>query len=643
MIKANNNGHDGLTHRLNMRLLKWMAIALPILFLVIVDILRHTIFIPQLHNIPGFLFTYSVIAVGVVLFSYIVFRLIDTLQSKVNKQNRWLSAINAIAVAAAQKLRLEELLETGIDQVMKVMKADCCLICLIDAEQEEHTAICYRGFSSELVRKIQRVKLRDDPIAREVVRTGQPVIMERVLDDPRVAEAAKREGVRSAVSAPLKAEGEVNGILVVATKTERHFTPADEEFLKAVGGQLGMAIRNAVLFERSQRRNRELAALARVGKAVSSSLDLEDVLRLSLDTVLEVAAVDASEIWLSEGDSLVMRAHRGAHAEAFEEHSRFSLGEGFPGIVGLTRTPLLIHDLPADPRFLRQQVVKAGYHTFCALPLVYQDRLVGVMGVAALSVDALRNPGNLQTLEAIGERIAVAIANAELHQRIQHLSVLQERERIAREMHDGMAQVLGYVNTEILALRKFNSDGRLSEASQELEKMQETVQQLYADVREGILGLRIASHQNGGLVMSIKEYLDRYQDMSGIAVHFEALPNAECLRLPPAAEVQIIRIVQEALTNVRKHARVMSVRVDLELKEGQFRCEVADKGRGFDPANLVHIGWPRFGLQTMRERAEAVGGSFAVEAKPGHGTKVVIKVPLANKGESLKNENPSRR
>lgn len=633
MTKADNNGQDRLIPRLNIRLLKWMAIALPILFLVIMDVLRHTVFFAQLHTISGFLFTYSVIAVGVVIFSYTIFRLVEALQSRVNEQNRWLSSINAIAVAAAQKLRLDELLETAIDQVMKVMKADACLICLIDAEREEHTAVCCRGFSPEVASKIKRAKLANYPIANEVYRTGQPVIIERVFDDPRVVEAAKREGFRSLISAPLKTEGEVNGILAMATKEERHFTQSDEEFLKAVGGQLGMAIRNAILFERSQRRNQELAALAAVGKAVSSSLDLDDVLRLSLDTVLEVIAVDAAEIWLSDGDSLVMRAHRGAHAEAFEERSRFLMGEGFPGIVGQSRAPLLIHNLPKDPRFRRQQVVKAGYHTFCALPLIYRDRLVGVIGVAALAVDTLKNPGDLQTLEAIGERIAVAIANAELHRRIQHLSVLQERERIAREMHDGMAQILGYVNTKILALKKINSDGRQAEANQELQSMQEAIQQLYADVREGILGLRTASHDNGGLVTAIGEYLDKYQDMSGIAVHFEAIPNTECLLLPPAAEVQLIRIVQEALTNVRKHARVTAARVTLYLKEGQLCCEVADKGWGFDPANLAHTGWPRFGLQTMRERAEAVGGSFAVEAKPGYGTKVVIKVPLANKGE----------
>lgn len=631
MKKVDTTGRDWLSQRLNMQLLKWMTMALPILFLVTVDILRHTFFFGELHNIPGFLFTYSVIAIGVVLFSFTVFRVADALQSKVNEQNRWLSAINVIAVAASQKLRLDELLETGLDQVMKVMKADACLICLVDETKEEHSAVCHRGFSADVVRNIQRAKLRDDPIAEEVVRTGRPVIMERVFDDPRVAEAGRREGIKSAISAPLLAEGEVNGILAVATRTERHFTPADEDLLKAVGGQLGMAIRNAVLFERSERKNRELAALATVGKAVSSSLDLDDVLRLSLDTVLEVTAVDAAEIWLTDGDSLVIQLHRGAHPEAFVEASRFSVGEGFPGIVAQTRAPLLIHDLPSDPRFLRQQVVNAGYHTFCALPLVYRDKLVGVMGVAALSSDALRNSGDLPTLEAIGERIAVAIANAELYRRIQRLSVLQERERISREMHDGMAQVLGFVNTKILALKKLHSDGRFAEASGELQSMQVTIQQLYADVREGILGLRTASHEEGGLQEAMKEYVERYQDMSGIPVHFEPPLRGEGVRISSAAEVQLIRIVQEALTNVRKHARATAARVTLAAEGGELRCEVADNGWGFDPANRAHIGWPRFGLQTMRERAESIGGSFAIEARPGHGTKVVIRVPLADK------------
>ncbi|MBI4494610.1 MAG: GAF domain-containing sensor histidine kinase [Chloroflexi bacterium] len=617
--------------RLNPPLLRRLAIVLPVFFLVVVDVLRHTTLAQQLHSLPGFLATYSVIALGVVAFSYTIFGLVASLQARVSEQNRRLSAINALAVASAQKLGLDELVETGLDHVLEVMKADAGLICLVDMEREEHSAICHRGFSPEMVRKIQRAKLRDDPIAQEVVRTGRPVIIERVFEDPRVGEAARREGIRSGISAPLQTEREVNGILAVATRHERHFTAADEEFLAAIGGQLGMAIRNAVLFDRSQSRNRELAALVTVGRAVTSSLDLDELLGKALETIIEVISADAAEIWLTEKDGLVLWGHRGAHPEAFLERTRLCVGEGFPGMVAQSQTAILVHDLPCDPRFVRPEVIQAGYRTFCALPLRYQDRLVGVLAVAALSPDVLRMPGEVYLLEAMGERVAVAIANAELHRQVQHLAVVQEREWIAREMHDGLAQVLAYVNTQTLAVRKLLSDGRVVEGNEELAGMQETVRQLYADVREGILGLRTASHMGGGFLPALEGYLEHYRDVCVGEVHFEASPEAACLRVSPAAELQLIRIVQEALSNVRKHARATAVKVALAQNGGELQVEVADNGQGFDPARLSPTGWPRFGLQTMRERAEAVGGSFAMETGPGQGTRVVVRVPLPRK------------
>ncbi|MEK7682243.1 MAG: GAF domain-containing protein, partial [Chloroflexota bacterium] len=503
----------------DIRVLRWMAIALPIFFLALVDVLRHTVFSNQLHTLPGFLATYAVLTAAIAVFSFATFGFVDRLQARVREQNRRLAALNAIALASQQNLQLGQLLETGLNNVLEVMKADAGLICLVDQERQEHTAKCHQGFSPELIRNLQRAKLRDDPIATDVVRTGQPVIMERIWEDPRVAETAKREGIRSAVSAPLKAEGTVCGILVVANRNERRFAPEDHEFLAAIGGQLGMAIQNATLFEQTARRNRELAALVTVGKAVSSSLDVDQVLSRSLDTVIEVLGADAAEVWLQEGQELVHRCHRGADREAFSERTRFAAGEGFPGIVAQTQTMLLAHDLASDPRLCRQRVAEAGYKTFCALPMRCHNRLVGVLAVASLRSDTFGAQSDVRLVEAIGERLAVAVVNAELHRQVQDLATLQERERLAREMHDGMAQLLGYINTQTLAVKRLLESGRTGEAREELARMGDIARDLYADVREGILGLRLAARRDGDLFATLREYTEKYMEMSVVTVH----------------------------------------------------------------------------------------------------------------------------
>ncbi len=219
-----------------------------------------------------------------------------------------------------------------------------------------------------------------------------------------------------------------------------------------------------------------------------------------------------------------------------------------------------------------------------------------------------------------------------MYQDVQNLAVLEERERIAREMHDGMAQLLGYINTQTIAVKKFLSDERKKEALEELTKMEEIARDLYADVREGILGLRIAGRQQDGLLPAIREYAEHYMEMSGVQVEIKVTPEAERTQLTPSVEVQLIRIIQEALTNVRKHSRATAVSIMFERDDNELRAMVADNGQGFDITHLPSVGRPRFGLSTMRERAEAVEGSLSIDTAPGQGTKVEVRMPVSQRG-----------
>lgn len=614
---------------LTLRKIKWAGIILPIGFLVTLDLLRHTYFYGQLHILRGFIATYAIIAFVVVIFSFTIFGFIDRLQRKIIEQNRHLAALNNIAEAAAVNTHLEELLSVSLGEILSSMNVESGLICLVDMEKEEHSVVCYRGLSPEFVRKIQRTKIKDHPIANEVVRTGKPVIIERCPDDPRVMEAAKQAGIKFIVSAPLKSEDEVNGILAIMTHEERRFSDDDRHFLHSVGGQLGLAIRKAKLYQQSELQNRELGALLAVGKAVTGSFDLMELLAKSLDTTIEVMRVDAAEIWLMEGkEELTIRCQRGSYREAFSGQTRFRIGEGMPGLVAHSHEPILVHDLPNDSRFLRKEAIRAGFHTLCALPLLFQGELVGVLLVAALSADAIREQREFRLLEGIGEWLAIAIENARLYQQVQDVAVLQERERIAREMHDGMAQLLGYINTQTLAVKKLLSDNQTAKALEALKQMEEIARDLYADVREGILGLRTKAMRDDGLLPSLRLYAERYMEMTNIKVQFNTVDDVESLRLPASVEIQLMRIVQEALTNVRKHAKATEVSVALEQNDSKLQVAIADNGQGFELTRLPSTGWPRFGLQTMRERAEAVGGSLNIYASIGHGTRVEVQVPV---------------
>ncbi len=622
--------------RLNMRLLKWTTIILPISLLVLLDWLRHTIFLSSLHTVPGFVAIYVLLIIIVVIFSYAIFGFIERLQRLSDERNQRFEALNNIAKASSASSGLDDIMGASLEIIKQAMKVDAGLICIVDPEKEEHSVVCHSGFSPELIKNIQRAKLKDDPVGLEVVRTGRPVIMERVFEDARVAEMGKREGIRSAISAPLKSEGEVNGILAIATHKERRFSNADQEFLDNIGDQMGLAISKVVLHQQSQLQNQELSALLSVGKVTTSSFDLDELLVQSLDTIIGVTSADAAEIWLKEdNEEIVMRCHRGAHSDAFLEKTRFNLGEGIPGIVAQSGEAILVHDLPSDPRFLRQKVTGAGFHTFYAMPLLYNDKLVGVLAIAALSAEALKEQRELGLLEGIGEWLALATENARLYHENQDLAILQERERIAREMHDGMAQLLGYINTQTIAVKKFLSDGRLKEATEELTKMEEIARDLYADVREGILELRTAAQSKDGFIPALREYITRYIEMFGIQVSIKESSKAKSIKLPPAMEIQLIRIIQEALTNIRKHSGATKALVSVEGDNGHLLTTITDDGHGFDMDNLPLTKKPRFGLHTMRERAEGVGGTLKIHTAPGQGTRVEVQMPVKQQSAAV--------
>jgi signal transduction histidine kinase len=210
---------------------------------------------------------------------------------------------------------------------------------------------------------------------------------------------------------------------------------------------------------------------------------------------------------------------------------------------------------------------------------------------------------------------------------VRALAVTEERERIAREMPDSLAQVLGYVNTKAQAAQTLLENGHSERAAAQLGQLSEAAREAYADVREGILGLRTSLGEDRGFIETLQEYLDRWQSQSEVTVELRRSPPGYDPKLAPMSEVQLLRIIQEALSNVRKHAKARRAWVRLEPAGAGVEVVIEDDGVGFDPDGLRRSDLPRFGMATMRERAEAVGGTFQVAAVPNAGTRVIVHLP----------------
>lgn len=233
-----------------------------------------------------------------------------------------------------------------------------------------------------------------------------------------------------------------------------------------------------------------------------------------------------------------------------------------------------------------------------------------------------------ETLHHIGQQVGSAMLRAllveNLAAREQAEATLRERERIARELHDSLAQVLGVTHLRLRATASRPELARADVVRAELDDLADLVHDAYADVREAILGLREAARQDRTLLQSLEASVSTFTRLSGVDATFHA--PEESLELTPEAEVQTLRIVQEALTNVRKHAGARRVEVSVAASGAATVFSVQDDGKGFDPA--ASRGQEHFGLSAMRDRADSVRGRLEVASRPGAGTRVTLTLPV---------------
>jgi len=209
----------------------------------------------------------------------------------------------------------------------------------------------------------------------------------------------------------------------------------------------------------------------------------------------------------------------------------------------------------------------------------------------------------------------------------QEVAVLRERERLARELHDDLGQVFGYVNTQSQAVRELLARGQTDMADTFLKRLVQVAQDAHADIREYILSLQTNVSPERPIIPTLREYLQRFSQYSGIPAELTVADELINARFDPAVEAQLLRLVQEALTNVRKHAGARHVYVRFAPADGRAHIEITDDGHGFDPAQPLDEG-QHFGQRIMRERAQEIGGTVEVHSVMGQGTKVMVSIPL---------------
>jgi nitrate/nitrite-specific signal transduction histidine kinase len=435
-------------------------------------------------------------------------------------------------------------------------------------------------------------------------------------------------------------------IFVVLFELVRHYIFVEENPMLAGNLALLAAVTIAAFFfsryifgviEKTQRenlrRNEELKTLNSVALNINKSLNLQVVLHQALSRVMQTIHADGGEILLldDKGELVERLVSSEFPSEIVRDRTSFSSEEDALVNLITSQKRMLVSDLSHDVRLFGSPLAQRGLRSLAAVPLIHESKNIGVILVTGLAPGRF-NDDDLRLLNSMGCQITIAVENARLHEQVKLIGTIEERERIAREMHDGIAQVLSYVGTKSQAARELISTGQAENAKSQLLQLEDVAQDLYGNVREAILGLRSTISIEKDMISNLGEYISHFSQMSNVKTDLEIKDNS-VLSLPSSSQTQIIHIIQEALSNIRKHAKANHAHVQITTGDNQIEIIVSDNGKGFDPSRIENDGWPHFGLQTVRERASSIGGALDISSTCGEGTRVALTVPLKQGAE----------
>lgn len=512
------------------------------------------------------------------------------------QRSRELNALARIQLALASYADSADAIARALDALLEFSHAAAALLWRQTEPSAPLAPFAQRGLFPESFRAPQAIP--------------EQITFESALDD---APALVEKGFVERVRIPLAAHGNALGVLEIAARHRRELEQISRECWETVGRSLAAALADAreLADVRAQLANEK--RLWQAGLDVTATENYQDLLRTIVDRARELIGAEASALCL------------------WDEQKRWWVVQGMSGATDAFEVSLA-HFERGNGQFMECPVVRFKYRqAHLDLPLERNGQVVGCLCVAnRMPREYLESERALLT--GIADQAARAVERTRALETLGSRAATAERERLAREIHDTLAQILGFVNVKTATAREFLAQGKFEQAEIQLDQLSLLSQELYQDTRELILGLHSEVGLERGLAPALASYVERFSQFCALPVTFEAQDMD--VNFAPAVEVQLIRVVQEALSNVRKHARAQRAWVRLARHEDLVRIEIGDDGQGFAPANPGRGLGPRFGIKSMRERVESIHGTLTLHSAPGQGTIVTVQVPVIYRGES---------
>jgi PAS domain S-box-containing protein len=560
-------------------------------------------------------------------------RLNEELEDRVERRTRALhrratelEAVVNVSSALREAVSVEETISILMEETVDALEAEAATILLL-----EDGALVVAGLSGPPRTLLRHRHLPCNDPLWQVVNTGQPILLNSVEQAGLVPSQLFQDlaGDMTAVAiVPLRASEETLGLLHIA------FSQPDRPFdeyrrpLTAIGEMGGSALQRVRATETLERlvrdRTRDLAALYEVTTTTTQHLDTQIILESVLEQALEVTGADAGVIHLlDEGGETVRTAlQRGLPPELMAHMQAEPLSASLWGQVVERKETVVVPDLASDLPKLRT-LYPSAFPAYIGVPIHTTGRVLGVLSVFGEAIQKF-SAEDIALLAAIANHVGVAVESAQLRQRAEHAAVMEERQRLARELHDSVTQSLYSLTLFAEAGMDSARAADLGQIEHYLSRIGENALQALKGMRLLIFELRPLALSQEGLVGALRQRLEAVERRAGVEAQLVAETPFE---LPAHVETGLYRIAQEALNNVLRHSAATRVTVRIGADDDGLLLEVIDNGQGFELGSVGDQGG--MGLASMQERVEMLAGSLQIVSKPGQGTSIQIAVPWA--------------
>lgn len=524
---------------------------------------------------------------------------------------RDLLVLNAVAAAVAQSLEPQPLLVNALDHVIDLLALDAGAI-YTRGDDGHLVLIAARGLAASLTERYQRLRAEHVLVAR-LLRERRPLLLDDLRSVSELVPLAQA-GFRTLLALHLVARGEVLGLLVVVRRTNA-WSARETGLLEAIADHIGLALDNARLFAAEQQRRRQSEALRKGALALTEALGLDAVLQRIAQQATQLMEAPICAIFEYDDTSERLVPRDPVCAPAGRDSVWLAAGERIAREAIVRQRAVRSADLPPTSGSAGSPV------SLLAAPLMVKGRIYGAIVVGHAEPHEFSSDER-QLIDIFADQAALALEHARLVDQTRRLAALEERQRIARDLHDSVTQSLFS-----LRLAAEAAGATLATDPQATAQMLQTVQELagnaLAEMRALIFELRPGALHEAGLAAAIERFVGAFRARTGLQVTLDL----DQRRSPPVVEEALYRIASEALHNIGKHARARQVAITLRRRPTSVCLVVQDDGIGFDPTHPV--AGDHMGQRTMQERAAALGGSCVVQSAPGAGTRVVVEIPLS--------------